>query len=365
MKPFKIFGKNFEKSALDQFHDAMEQPFVVRGALMPDAHMGYSLPIGAVVATDNFVLPSWVGYDIGCGMCAMPTTASASEVRENAERIFADIYKIIPVGFRHNARALLPENEMPPMTVEMEAVFEQKQGYVQLGTLGGGNHFIEIGEESDGTVWIIIHSGSRGIGHGCASHYMRAASPTGKASEGHFGFGADSEMGQKYITDMNFCLAFALENRRAIMSRTLGAMGLSVHAEGVWDDLINRNHNHADFKDGMWIHRKGATHAEHGMMGVIPGNMRDGSFIVRGLGEEDSLWSSSHGAGRVMGRKAAKQTLSLDEFKETMSGVVALVEQETLDEAPFAYKNIFDVMEAQELLVDVVAHVKPILNIKG
>ncbi|MFH1739431.1 MAG: RtcB family protein, partial [bacterium] len=128
---------------------------------------------------------------------------------------------------------------------------------------------------------------------------------------------------------------------------------------------INRNHNHAEMKDGLWIHRKGATHAEAGMMGVIPGNMRDGSFIVRGKGNPGALWSSSHGAGRVLGRKKAKETLTMESFAETMAGVVALVTSDTLDESPFAYKSIFEVMAQQGDMVEIVAHVRPMLNIKG
>ena len=129
--------------------------------------------------------------------------------------------------------------------------------------------------------------------------------------------------------------------------------------------MINRNHNHAVEKDGLWIHRKGATHAEEGMLGVIPGNMRDGSFIVKGRGNKDSLYSSSHGAGRVLGRKEAKRKLSMDEFKDTMKEVTGKIDEDTLDEAPMAYKNIFEVMELQNDLVQVIAYIKPLINIKG
>ncbi|MBT4089621.1 MAG: RtcB family protein, partial [Deltaproteobacteria bacterium] len=129
--------------------------------------------------------------------------------------------------------------------------------------------------------------------------------------------------------------------------------------------LINRNHNHAEFKHGLWIHRKGATQAENGMSGVIPGNMRDGSFIVEGLGNPDSLWSSSHGAGRILGRRKAKQQLSLDQFRETMVGIKAKVVSGTLDESPFAYKDIFQIMDSQEKMVKILHHVKPIINIKA
>lgn len=364
-KPYRIFAEVLEQAALDQFESAMRQPFVVRGALMPDAHAGYSLPIGAVVATDGMVLPSWVGYDIGCGMCALPTTYQTEEVREKAWDIFNSVYKAIPVGFSHNTRNTeWPEGESLPRSARMQEIFD-KDGLRQLGSLGGGNHFGEVGVDETGKVWIILHSGSRGIGHATAAHYMKLASGDGKAREGHFGFSVDSADGQDYIKDLAFCLAFALENRREMMRRVEAALSAFCAGAGVWSDLINRNHNHAELKDGMWIHRKGATHAEAGMMGVIPGNMRDGSFIVRGKGNPEALWSSSHGAGRVLGRKEAKRTLDMRSFTEAMAGVVALVAEETLDESPFAYKDIFSVMAQQSELVETVAYVRPILNIKG
>lgn len=364
-KPYRIFAEVLEQEALDQFESAMQQHFAVRGALMPDAHAGYSLPIGAVVATDGVVLPAWVGYDIGCGMCALPTSYAADKVMAKAREVFDGIYKAVPVGFSHNARnSEWAEGDSLPRTAKMQEIFD-KNGLRQLGSLGGGNHFAEVGADETGKVWIVIHSGSRGIGHTTATHYMRMASPDGKAREGHFGFSADSTEGRDYATDLAFCLAFALENRREMMRRIEAVLSAHCTGGGEWDALINRSHNHAEQKDGLWIHRKGATHAEAGMMGVIPGNMRDGSFIVRGKGNPEALWSSSHGAGRVLGRKEAKRTLDMQSFTEAMAGVVALVTDETLDESPFAYKSIFEVMRQQDEMVEVVAHVRPILNIKG
>jgi tRNA-splicing ligase RtcB len=364
-KPSHIFAEVLEQAAIDQFESAMQQPFAVRGALMPDAHAGYSLPIGAVIATDGVVVPAWVGYDIGCGMCALPTSYSADDVRQNAQSIFDDIYKAVPVGFSHNSKdTVWAESKNLDRSEKMQAIFA-KNGLRQLGTLGGGNHFAEVGADETGKVWIVIHSGSRGIGHSTAAHYMKLASPDPLDLEGHHGFAVDSEEGINYVKDLGFCLAFALENRREIMRRIEAVISKHCHGGGEWSELINRNHNHAEQKDGLWIHRKGATHAEDGMMGVIPGNMRDGSFIVRGKGHADALWSSSHGAGRVLGRKDAMLLLKFDNFTEAMSGIVAKVTDATLDESPFAYKNIFDVMAQQTDMVEVVAHVRPILNIKG
>lgn len=364
-KPYKIFSEVLEQGALDQFERAMQQDFAVQGALMPDSHFGYSLPIGAVVATSGVIVPAWVGYDIGCGMCAVQTTYSTRDVRGNAKTIFDSIYNAVPVGFKHNAKPVAwISSDSIERTKYMSEIFD-KSGLFQLGTLGGGNHFAEVGEDADGNVWIVIHSGSRGIGHATAAHYMRLASGTDKAKEGHFGFDVDSENGKDYIKDLNFCLEFALENRKTIIDRMCIAISRIIPGEQKQESLINRNHNHAELRGNLWIHRKGATHAENGMLGVIPGNMRDGSFIVRGKGNPDSLFSSSHGAGRVLGRKEAQRTLTMEQFTGTMEGIVARIDLDTLDESPFAYKDIFNVMKQQAALVDIVAHVKPIINIKG
>lgn len=364
-KKYRIFAEAIENEALKQFESAMQQPFAVRGALMPDAHLGYSLPIGAVVATDGIVLPSWVGYDIGCGMCALPTSYKAEAVREKSREIFNGIYKVVPVGFLHNVRDTeWPEGEVLPRSKKLEEIFA-KNGLRQIGSLGGGNHFIEIGADEFGKVWVVIHSGSRGVGHATATHYMKLASGDGRAREGHFGFSTQSKEGKNYIKDLAFCLAFALENRQEMMRRIVGVLDSHIVGDVYWQELINRNHNHVELKDGLWIHRKGATQAEQGMMGVIPGNMRDGSFIVRGKGNPEALWSSSHGAGRVLGRNEAKRILTLDSFSETMVGIAAVVTRKNIDESPFAYKDIFSVMAQQSEMVEVVGHVRPIINIKG
>ena len=368
MKPHKIYSDTIEGKALSQFYDAMKQDYVIRGALMPDAHAGYTLPIGAVIACKDVVVPAYIGFDIGCGMCALPTSFDVNHVRSNAQAIFDAIYKAVPVGFNINVGSSKKKGWefVNQPTEQMEKIYYNKGGNKMIGSLGSGNHFIEIGAEDDGKVWIIIHSGSRGAGHGCATHYMKLASGDGKAREGHFAFEVDSQNGQDYIKDLAFCLEFALKNRKEMMKRVVDVLSKHCKGRAEWDKLINRNHNHAEQNaDGEWIHRKGATHAEDGMMGVIPGNMRDGSFIVRGKGCYDALCSSSHGAGRVMGRKVAKETIDFGDFKDTMQGIIAKVEQSTLDESPFAYKDIFEVMDNQSDMVEVVALVAPIINVKG
>ncbi|MBT3226277.1 MAG: RtcB family protein [Deltaproteobacteria bacterium] len=367
-KKIKIFAEGIELEALNQFYSAMENGFAITGALLPDAHTGYTLPIGGVVGTDNYILPSWVGYDIGCGMCATATGIAAEHLIPFTEIIYKKIYAQVPTGFNSNVHPAKWDYRHLEKTKVLHGIFSKK-GLKQLGTLGSGNHFIELGFDEDQRVWIIVHSGSRGLGHDVASHYMRLASGDGKAREGHFGFEVNSTNGQAYLKDMNFCVAYALENRKRIIGKIFDILSETLpnqpFARMDTTRLINRNHNHAEFKHGLWIHRKGATQAENGMSGVIPGNMRDGSFIVEGLGNPDSLWSSSHGAGRILGRRKAKQQLSLDQFRETMVGIKAKVVSGTLDESPFAYKDIFQIMDSQEKMVKILHHVKPIINIKA
>lgn len=363
MKPHKIYADDLDNATLDQFYSALEQPFSVKGALMPDAHLGYSLPIGAVIATRGVILPSWVGYDIGCGMCAVPTSFPAQQVHSRAQKIFDAIYRTVPVGFAHNRQPTAWDAAQLPRTAVVDKLLE-KNGYHQLGSLGSGNHFIEIGADEEERIWIIIHSGSRNLGHSVATHYMKIAAG-GKAREGHFGLAVDSRDGKNYMRDLNFCLQFALQNRFEIIKRVVAQIQNHCPGDADWQQLINRNHNHAEEKDGLWVHRKGATHAEKGMAGVIPGNMRDGSLIVAGKGNPDALWSSSHGAGRALGRKQAKRQITLKSFSDSMYGIVARVNPGTLDEAPAAYKNLERVMALQQDLVTVQHRIKPLINIKG
>ena len=287
----------------------------------------------------------------------------------------------------------------------------------QICSLGWWNHFIEIAQDENATIWIVIHSWSRGIGHKTATFYMQKAKQKsidtsklenefekknqdlkkynlekfeerkykwvedqakkrmGKNLEWHHWFQFDSEIWEQYYTDMNFCLEFALENRKRMMRKTFQEINYHINGnkdvsidfdelEEKWD-FINRNHNHAELKNDTIIHRKWATHAEKWMYWVIPGNMRDGSFIVQWKWNTLSLSSSSHGAWRVMSRIKAKKNLNIDEFTSSMKWITAKVDKDTIDESPFAYKNIFEVMDLQKELVETKHHLTPIINIKG
>lgn len=365
-KPHKVYAEVLESGAIKQFKEVMKEDWVLRGALMPDAHQGYTLPIGGVVETLNMISPSFVGVDIGCGVCAQPTSFNANDIFDRRYQLRKNIKQQIPLGFRHHKHTQSwREYADLPKTDWFNWMFYAKGGLKQLGTLGGGNHFIEVGVDEHAKVWIIIHSGSRNVGSTTANHYIALAHPEGKVKDGAYGFTPDSPNGKDYIMDMNMCLAFALENRRQMIDSIMNI--ISKVCEGEKDDwFINRTHNHAESKDKVhWIHRKGATHAEKDMLGVVPGNMIDGSFIVKGKGCDEALHSSSHGAGRILSRKKAKIKLDLEEERSYIGDIAIDITPSNLDEAKGAYKNIFDVMALQHELVEVVAHVKPIIGVKG
>ncbi len=417
--PYKIYAELLDETAQRQFEDVLNEPYVTRGALMPDAHAGYTMPIGAVCATKDMVVPQFVGFDIGCGMCAYKTDYTKVEVETHATQIYNAIVEHIPLGScKHKNHQ--PFKYVLALTPFAESVLNST-GLKQLGTLGGGNHFIEVGYGADEKAWIVIHSGSRGFGHKIASHYMIQAflekhdqedelqERLNEFSKRNVGFkennldgfekallkfkhkqmielnkkirpddikeicglDANSTLGKEYILDQNFALNFAVENRKLMIARIHEAMNNIMggsYAFKAEDEVrfINRNHNHADYDEESkeWIHRKGATHAEVGMRGVIPGNMRDGSFVVIGKGNADALNSSSHGAGRVMSRKKARANVKLEDFKASMQGITGTVDENTLDESPFAYKDIFEVMRLQDELVEVVEHIKVLINVK-
>ena len=404
MKQTKIFAEVLEDTALEQFNNAMALECNVQGALMPDSHTGYTLPIGAVIKSKDKVFPAYVGYDIGCGMCAVKLDVTKDDI--DLEKLREHILKEIPIGFNRHQKPIKLNQDISKVSDILVSHIKTTAEY-QIGTLGGGNHFIEVGEsEKDNKLWIVIHSGSRGLGHKVASHYMDSAlfeslnvddlknefaigkevfkeknlqsylkseekyiqiklKKQAKDKEGHYSFDINSEKGKQYLIDMEFCLQYALDNRKTMIARIYEGIFNQKVCKMDMEHFINRNHNHAELIDGFVIHRKGATHAENGMLGVIPANMKDGSFIVKGLGNKDSMCSSSHGAGRVLSRKKAKEQLDLKEYQDDMIGIVTNHSDDTLDESPKAYKNIFEVMELQKDLVETIDRSIPILNIKG
>jgi tRNA-splicing ligase RtcB len=374
-KPYAIYADSLDGGTIEQFVSAMEHDAVMQGALMADAHLGYSLPIGGCCLTSAIIFPSFVGYDIGCGVSTIQTTFSAEDIQKNSERIFDALYEAIPTGVGKESARPVSDKRIEKLRAQKKSKvakthFESK-GLKQLNNLGSGNHFLEAGISEDGIVFITVHSGSRNLGHSVASHYMKIASGSDKPKEGVFGLEAKSDGGQAYLADMHFCTEYATLNRDLMLDAAVGVISDILGADpakAVWSGgmRINKAHNFIEVTpDGSYLHRKGATIASKGTLGVIPGNMRDGVFVVEGLGNANSLESCSHGAGRLMSRAKAKEAVDLVTFQESMEGIKAKVTQGTLDESPFAYKDIFNVMALQSDLAKVLFHIKPLINIKG
>lgn len=376
----KIFDYSIDADSdtLAQFKECYSEDFVTAAALMPDAHKGYSAPIGAVLVTKQKIVPAWVGYDIGCGLIAVKIKGKdiLKKILENSQKIYNEVQKKVPMGVGEYQN---PENISEKTKQEFKKLIEnfQKKPYNKdllhflkntslkhLGTLGGGNHFIEIGFNKK-EVWLIIHSGSRGIGHKVAKRYMIQASNSKDNFEKTFPLDVDSQLGKEYLNILDFGLEYALLNRLELSYKVIEALEQVLKEKLKTELWVNKNHNHAIYEKGYYIHRKGATPAKKDERGIIPGNMRDGCFLVVGLGNSKFLNSSSHGAGRSLSRKQAKEKISMEDFKKSMQGIQGTVSMKTLDESPMAYKDINKVMEAQKKSIKTIKEIKPLINWKG
>lgn len=380
MKKKKIFNYSIDtdKETLKQFENCSSEGFVESAALMPDAHKGYSAPIGSVLITKGKIVPAWVGYDIGCGLIAIRIKEKniLNKIIENKQKIYNEVLKKVPMGIGEYQNPANITEKTKQEFKKLLAKFQQGSydknifnflrdtSLKHLGTLGGGNHFIEIGYYKK-EVWLIIHSGSRGIGHRVAKKYMIKASNSKDNFERTFPLDVNSQLGKEYLNVLDFGLEYALLNRMEMSYKIIEAIEKVLNKKIKTELWVNKNHNHAIYEKGYYIHRKGATPAKKGEKGIIPGNMRDGSFLVVGLGNSKFLNSSSHGAGRALSRKEAKQKISLEDFKKSMQGIQGTVSEKTLDEAPMAYKNLNKVMEAQKKSIKIIKDIKPIINWKG
>jgi tRNA-splicing ligase RtcB len=371
--PIKIWADDIDAAALQQAKNLANLPFAFRWvAVMPDAHVGYGMPIGGVLATEDMIIPNAVGVDIGCGMAAVRTTLT--KINASAlQDIMALIRTDVPLGFKHHPdpQAWDGFNQAPDIRIIQEELFSARH---QLGTLGGGNHFIEIQQGDDGFVWLMIHSGSRNFGLKAASEYHRAAKAwclrqkTGLPDPDLAYLPIDSPEGRDYFKAMNYCLRFAEANRALMVTRCMDA--IRAVTGGMEQQSVNIHHNYAaverHFGHEVLVHRKGATAAFKGLAGIIPGSMGAHSYIVEGLGSEESFQSSSHGAGRRMGRNEATRKLDLEREQQKMKGIIhGLRSKHDLDEAPGAYKDIEEVMAQQQDLVKVTVRLRPLAVIKG
>jgi len=379
-----------ETGALKQIQNMCNLPFAFHHiSAMPDIHQGYGMIIGGVLACEKVIVPNAVGFDVGCGMCSWRSLTKISELSQKTlEEIHRVISVTIPTGFAHHHKPC-DESEMP---TTYDNVFDHdlpivKQEYqsaqYQLGTLGGGNHFIELQKTEEGYLNIMLHSGSRNFGYKIAEHYNGVAK---KMNAKYFSsvpasfdlafLPVDSHEAQMYILEMNYALKFAFLNRQKMMFKVmeiiknLAKKHDNVDVKFVQDGMINIHHNYATqenhYGKNVWVHRKGATLARKGTVGIIPGSQGTASYIVNGLGNEKSFCSCSHGAGRTMGRKEAKRSLNLIDEQKTMSGIIHSIDSiDKLDEAPGAYKDIDTVMDNQKDLVSIIHKMTPVLVVKG
>ena len=382
-RPIKLWLNDIEEGALEQAKNMANLPFTYKHvSIMPDAHQGYGMPIGGVLATKGVVIPNAVGVDIGCGMCSMKTTIKDISTSDLI-KIRNLIIERIPTGFNHQQQPQEDwtynsdlRNDSCPIVRQ-----EHKKSLYQLGTLGGGNHFIEIQKGSDGYVWVMIHSGSRNMGHKVATHYNKLAVKLNSLWESSIPKGyelaflpIESKEARSYMTEMNLCVDFALANRRHMMG-VVGDCFVDVLPSTLFiafdgNTITNIAHNYAKWENhygtNVVIHRKGATSAREGEIGIIPGSQGSSSFIVKGLGNKESFMSCSHGAGRQMGRKQAIRELNFEDEMKQMGDVIHGMESSAdLDEATGAYKDINEVMDNQSDLVEILVELKPLAVIKG
>lgn len=367
-----------EETAIAQAKNLANLPFAIsRIALMPDTHMGYGMPIGGVLATKGVIVPNAVGADIGCGMIAVKTHLTTKDATpEWLKKIRETIKTVIPMGVNRNATQC-PREDMPDMRI-YSSIIEScyNKARTQMGTLGSGNHFIEIQKDPEQNIWIMIHSGSRNMGKKVGDYFNEMAREFLKHSYSKVERGWDldflpteSPLGREYIGAMNYCIEYARINRRMMMQKAIEIIGAPARKI---NDAIDIKHNYAEcVEEGnemVWLHRKGAISAKAGEVGIIPGSQGTKSYIVEGLGNKASFQSSSHGAGRRMSRKQAMRELVVEIEIEKMDklGIIhGIKSTEDMDEAPSAYKDIDVVMEEQKDLTKIKTELTPIMVIKG
>jgi len=363
--------EQIEQGAQQQMYDALKLDFLIKLAIMPDVHQGYSLPIGGVALLDKVISPPYVGYDIDCGIFCVMTEIPFLDIIKNQrmrDKIFDEIYKVIPCGVGlSRGGGLVGFQDFKSASGDKQLTKEVTEKLNQLGTLGSGNHFVEIGMNRKGNLCATVHSGSRKPGWLIAQYYMRISKLVDKDLPKGF-LHLHGDVGQQYVQDLIFARKFAEMSRKVMIMDVLKVIGIKMSEVLRLStyQAIHENHNTVEIQGDKVLHRKGATPAEKGVLGVVPGSMQTGIYITKGLGNDEYLNSASHGAGRKMSRSKAKSTISLEKAKKQMTGITCKMDKSTLEEAPDAYKDLHKVIEAQEgIVIDVVDFIRPIINVKG
>ena len=380
----KSWTIDIDPETREQLSNVATLPFIFQHvAVMPDAHAGKGSTIGTVIATKGAIIPAAVGVDIGCGMSAVQLPFKIDRFGDSLKELRHSIERSIPVGF----------NQHYTPTQRMEKSFEsiytietkdrdklKKKALYQIGTLGGGNHFIELCQDKENNAWVMLHSGSRNLGKSLADIHINKAK--GLMNQYFINLpdpdlaylAQGTEEFKAYINDLTFCQNYAKINRQEMMLRILKDISFYLFKEerdpeSLTTLKIDCHHNYCTienhFGQNVWITRKGAVSAKEGEYGIIPGSMGAKSFIVKGKGNILSFSSCSHGAGRAMSRKKAKELFSVEDLAQQTQGVECRKDEGVIDEIPAAYKNIEDVMKQQSDLVDVLFELKQIMCIKG
>lgn len=388
-RPIKIWTEDVEAEALTQLKNLARLPFIAGNgvACMPDVHAGKGSTIGTVIATDKAIIPAAVGVDIGCGMNAVRLSLKASDLPDSLVNIRHQIERDVPLGAggAHQANRLPASNhtlwaEVPDKVLSGVFGGNNRKFYDkaenQLGSLGSGNHFIELCIDENQDVWIMLHSGSRGVGNMIGSYFIEKAK---RRMEMYFINLPDGDLAylpentdefNDYVEAVNWAQNYALENRKLMMETVIAALRRHIPIEfTITQEAINCHHNYVQkenhFGRNLWVTRKGAIRAREGDLGIIPGSMGQRSYIVRGKGNPESYCSCSHGAGRRMSRSKARKTFTTADLVAQTEGVECLKTDAVLDEIPGAYKNIDEVMNNQTDLVEVVHTLKQVLCVKG
>lgn len=376
-----------EAEALQQIKNTASVPFLFKHvAVMPDTHYGKGSTVGTVLPTKGAIIPAAVGVDIGCGMIAVKTNlkkeqlGDLAKLRHSIERSIPMSAGVFNKNITESAVIRIRQLEELANGLDMDKKFGTNNWRYQLGTLGGGNHFIEVCLDETDTVWITLHSGSRGIGNKIGTHYIAKAQELCKAMFVHLPdedlayLPEGTELFNDYIRDMRWAQHFALLNREEMMDRVLKDVSFAVHGENGHQkefevDRINSHHNFTEiehhFKENVWVTRKGAVKAAHNCRAMIPGSMGTKSYIVSGLENKMSFNSAPHGAGRRLSRAKARQQFTMEDFDKSMVGIEHRRTDILIDEIPAAYKDIDHVMENAKELVKIDVILRQILNVKG
>jgi len=382
----KAWTDHIEDSARTQAMNLAKMPFIHKNgvALMPDVHAGIGSTVGSVIATEHAVIPAAVGVDIGCGMNAVRTSLRAEDLPDSLRDIRLQIERDVPLGAggKHSGFSCMPDGLPYPPEQVIDVLYKGDRTKAwdtygpQLGTLGSGNHFIELCLDESGDVWIMLHSGSRGIGNMIGRYFIQRAKTL---MEQYFITLPDRDLAylpdgtkdfEDYINAIGWAQAYAKENRSQMMTKVIAALQRHVAKEFViTSEAVNAHHNYCEIENhygtNLYITRKGAIRARKGDMGIIPGSMGAKSFIVCGLGNPESYCSAPHGAGRKMSRTEAKKTFTVEDLERQTKGVECNKTSAVLDEIPGAYKDIDEVMANADDLVKVVHTLRQVLCVKG